>query len=167
MLVRAHLLSVVLLILVSSAIPQASRPSHNALYAMALDAGISEMEKQWGSVDDSFAGRIRTNYKSLKVVANPDITEGLPTSFGPHHVEYLDPKALAEVYKRAGKEFAVLELHPAFSDRSDLKINISVSWYSFKHRRAQFAVSDWSDVIFAFDCAQQRFVVARVELGGI
>ena len=138
------------------------------LYSMALEASISEMEKQWGHIDDSNNGSgIRTDYHHVRVRKNPELTDDLPPRFGDHQVEYLDDQALIESYKTLRKEFSVLDVHPVHNDGSRLRIQISVSWFKYKNGRSFFGLSDWSDVEFQFDCESQTFVLSAVKLGGI
>src|SRR5579862_9355892 len=68
------------------------------LYARALSASIEEMEKSWGSIDDSCcSSRIRTDYRHL-IVEKDEITESLPKQFGTHEMEYLDSQELKDRY---------------------------------------------------------------------
>jgi hypothetical protein len=152
-----------------SAIPQSSAEAEhrNEIYAMALTASIAQMEKEWGSIDDSYGNRVRTDYQHLIVVQNPEITDGLPAQFGSHSMEYLGWQALIKRYKSARKEFSVLEIHPAHSDGKTLRIEVSMSWFSYQNGRASIAISDWSDVSFAFDSEKKMFVIDTVKLGGI
>jgi hypothetical protein len=166
---RLLVLSLVALLGSVYAAPQntSSYAKENVLYLMALQASIIEMEKQWGYIDDSFGSRERTDYKHMIVVSNPEITDGLPTQFEGHQIEYLIDQALIDKYKRTGKEFSVLEVHPVHTDGSFLRIEISLSWFSSREGRLEFALSDWSDVEFAFDCTNHAYIISSVKLGGI
>jgi hypothetical protein len=46
-------------------------------------------------------------------------------------------------------------------------IQVSVSWFEFRHGRLLFEFSDWSDVEFQYDCDQKEFKISNVKLGGI
>jgi hypothetical protein len=138
------------------------------LYAVALAASVTEMEKQWGYIDDGDHGsRIRTDYHHVRVRKNTEITDDLPTDLGDFHAEYLDDQALIGRYKSAGKEFSVFEIHPMRTTGSQLKIQISVSWVSNRNGGLILAISDWSNVEFGYDCEKQAFRVSKVVLGGI
>ncbi len=145
------------------AVPQnaANDAKANVLYSMALQSSIVEMEKQWGNIGGA------QNYGQAIVESNPEITDGFLTEFDGHQVEYLDTQALIDRYMKIGKEFPVLEIHPIHTDGSFLRIEISVSWFSYRKGQAFFAFSDWSDVEFAFDCASRTYVISSVKLGGI
>ena len=153
-----------------SAIPQADGPKgkEGDLYSIALAASIDEMQKSWGHIDDSDNGTsVRTDYSHVIVKQDPRITNGLPTQFGSHRIEYLDVQALIKRYNTLGKKLAVLEISPMVNEGARLKIDVFVSWFSHRHRRAMFELSDWSDVEFQFDCDRQTFVISSVKLGGI
>jgi hypothetical protein len=126
------------------------------------------MEKSYGHIDDSVHGsQIRTNYLHMLVMKDPEITQGLPTQFGDHQIEYLDKQAVIAKCRTLGKEFSILEIHPMHSDGHTLRIQVSESWASYHKGRLTLAVSDWSDVEFRFDPEKQSFVIASVKLGGI
>ena len=148
-----------------------SKPSENGgdnLYSLALKASILEMEKNWGNIDDSGLGeRVRTDYHHLIVQKDPLITEGLPTNFDNHFVEYLDSSALIDRYKKAGKSYATLAIQPIKNQSGALKIGVIVYWVSYQHRHLQLGLSDWSNVEFRYDCGTQQFVMSSVKLGGI
>jgi len=58
------------------------------LYSLALKASILEKEKNW-DFDDSVAGeRERTDFRHMIVERDPVITDGLPTEFESHFIEY-------------------------------------------------------------------------------
>jgi hypothetical protein len=138
------------------------------LYSVALFASVSEMEKSWGHIDDSDGGsRIRTDYRHVLVEKNPEITDGLPSQQGDYRVEYLDSRDRVDKYGKLGKEFAILRIRPMQSDGSILRIQVSVSWVTYKKHRVSLAISDWSDVEFRYDCDNHKFVVSSVKLGGI
>jgi hypothetical protein len=166
---RLHILNSVTLLCVVAVIPQASAaPGKEAdLYSMALSASISEMQKSWGQIDDSFGNRIRTDYSHIAVRQNPEITEGLPIVFGDHHVEYLDDRALIDRYKAQRKGFSVLEIHPMHNVGTLLDIQVSVSWIKYEKGRLILLFSDWSDVELRYDCEKQAYTVSSVKLGGI
>jgi hypothetical protein len=148
----------------SSELPSAHKDD---LYARALEASIVQMDKQWGHINDSFGGRIRTDYHHLKVEKDPQITDELPLEFGDRSVEYLDEHSLIERWKKLGKSFSVLKIRPIRNHIDLLKINITVYWVSYEKERLVFALSDWSDVEFRHDCEQKKFVITSVKLGGI
>lgn len=138
------------------------------LYAMALDASITEMQKSWGYIDDGEHGsRIRTDYNHVVIAKKPEITEGMPAAFGIHQAEYLDSRGLVDRYKLLKKEFSVLEIGPIRTDGPYLRIQVSQSWFQAKKKRMTFAFSDWSDVEFQFDREKQAWIISNVKLGGI
>lgn len=138
------------------------------LYSVALFVSISEMEKSWGHIDDSDGGsRILTDYRHVVVEKDPEITDGLPLQQGDYRVEYLDSRDQMDRYKKLRKEFAILRIRPMQSEGSLLKIQVSVSYFTYKKHRILLAISDWSDVEFRYDCEHQKFAVSSVKLGGI
>jgi hypothetical protein len=150
----------------TSAQSSPSGTNETNLYSVALKTSIFEMEKNWGHIDDSSSG-VRTDYRHMIVEQASSITEGLPTEFENHFVEYLDYQALADRYRKLGKPFAVLEIHPMQNEGKTLKITIVVYWSSYKKGRFLRGVSDWSNVELQYDCDKQQFVVSSVKLGGI
>jgi hypothetical protein len=162
---RPYFLALVMLLSSLSALAQAGGTAAKTdnLYSKALFASMAEMEKEWSGINDGYD----TNYHHMLVAQKPEITEGLPSEFGDYHVEYLDTQAQVGRYKKLGKEFAILEIHPIQSDGAELKINISVSYVSYKKGRLMLAVSDWSDVELRYDCEKRNYVVSSVKLGGI
>ena len=162
--------SVILFLWPLRGLPQTDQ-SHDEvdnLYSAALIASIKEMQKSWGYIDDGDNGsRTRTNYGQMLMRKNPEITDDLPTKFGDHEVEYLDDQALVERRKTLKKDFSVLEIHPARNRGPQLKIQVSVSWVEYQGGRLVFAISDWSDVEFRYDCVKQAYTISAVKLGGI
>jgi hypothetical protein len=164
------LLSVVPLVCALSVFPQADGTSarKDNLYSRALSASIGEMEKSWGHIDDGNHGsRIRTDYGHMMVERDSEITDDLPSEFRDHHVEYLDRQTMISRYESNGKEFSILKIHPLRSDGRRLKIQVSLSWVKYEKRKLVFALSDWSDVEFSYDCEAQNFIISAVKLGGI
>src|SRR5581483_6666892 len=84
------------------------------LYARAITASILQMEREWGSIDDSDQGeRTRTDYRHMLVLKNPGLTDDAVRSFDGHQVEYLDERAVRERWKELKKPFSVLRVFPA------------------------------------------------------
>jgi hypothetical protein len=166
---RLMVLGLVPLLCALSAFAQTNDASvkKDNLYSIALFASISEMEKQWDHIDDSWGGRKRTDYRNILVEKDPDITGDLPLKLGDHQIEYLDYKAMIDRYKNLRKEFSILHIYPIHNDGAQLKIHITVFWFSYKKGRLDYALSDWSDVEFRYDCAKQSYVISTVKLGGI
>jgi hypothetical protein len=126
------------------------------------------MEKSWGHIDDSNGGStIRRDYRHMLVEKDPEITDRLPSQLGDYRVEYLDKRAQIDRYKKLRKAFPILRIHPMQNEGARLEIEVSVSYFTHEKRRWLFAVSDWSDVEFHYDCEKQKFVVSAVKLGGI
>jgi hypothetical protein len=168
--IRPLFLGLIPILLGTHAISQAAiTPAmEDNLYSLALAASITEMEKSWGQVDDGDNGsRVRTDYGHLIAWQKSEITSDLPIQFGTHHIEFLDDRALIDRYKKLGKEFAILEIHPMRNEGSKLRIHVSVSWFSYHRGRLNFASSDWSDVEFQYDCDKKKFKLTSVEVGGI
>ncbi len=167
---RSTVLSFVLLLCAFSGLPQ-ERPipaKNDNLYSAALFASLSEMEKSWGHIDDSDGGsRVRTDYRHVFVEQEHEITDRLPTEMGDYRVEYLDRREQMDRSRKLRKEFAILRIHPMQSDGSLLKIQVSVSYLTYKKHKLWLAISDWGDVKFRYDCKSQKFVVSSVTLGGI
>jgi hypothetical protein len=164
------LCTVVPLAAASSLFSQASQTpaKKDSLYSTALFASIAEMEKSWGNIDDSDSGqRVRTDYRNVLVEKDAELTDRLPSQLGDHRVEYLDNQDLIARYKKLRKEFAVLRIHPAQNVGTELEIQVSVSWFRYRRGKIMFAVSDWSDVTFRYDCEKQAFAISAVKLGGI
>lgn len=150
------------------ACPQGNTPAkEDNLYSQALFASIAQMDKSWGHIDDSYGGRLRTDYHHVRVRKDPRITDALPSEVNGYQVEYLDFQAIADKYKALKRGFSVLELSPMQNNGAELKINITVSYVEFRKGKMLFAVSDWSNVTFDYDPEVQKFVISKLELGGI
>ena len=147
---------------------QDTSESKDRLYSMALVAGVDQMQKQWGYIDDGDRGnKIRTDYHHLIVRKNPEITDDLPSKSDEFEFEYLDDSALLAKYNKLKKEFSILEVHPVHDRGSILKIHIAQNWVESRNGRLMIAISDWANVEFHFDCQQQTYVISDVKLGGI
>jgi hypothetical protein len=152
-----------------SAIAQTPKqPIEANLYYRALFASLDKMAKSWGNSDDSVLGsRIRTDYHYMIVESNPDITESLPSQLGEYRVEYLDSQGLIDRYKKLRKPFALLVARPMVNDGERLRITYTTYWFSYGKRQLAYAVSDWSNVYFRYDCERREYVIDEVQLGGI
>jgi hypothetical protein len=141
--------------------------SEPSLYSIALVAGVAEMKRQWGYIDDSYGGRLRTDYHRMIVRKNSEITDDLPLESGEFQFEYLDDESLLGRYRSVKKEFSILEVHPIHNSGTTLKISIAQSWVKSEHGRLSIGISDWADVEFRYDCQQRAYVISAVKLGGI
>ena len=167
---RSVALGLVALLLAIPVFPQegGAPAKGDNLYSVALFASIVEMEKSWGHIDDSNGGStIRRDYRHMLVEKDPEITDRLPSQLGDYRVQYLDKRAQIDRYKKLRKAFPILRIHPMQNEGARLEIEVSVSYFTHEKRRWLFAVSDWSDVEFHYDCEKQKFVVSAVKLGGI
>jgi hypothetical protein len=143
-------------------------PANDNLYSLALQASILEMEKEWGHLGHSALDEgIPTDYRRMIVRKNPIITDGLPTGFENHSIQYLDDQELIVRHHKLNKSFAILSVAPIRNEGTVLKIVVSTEWFSYKRHRLEFAYSDWSDVEFRYDCEKGAFVITSVKLGGI
>jgi len=150
-----------------------SKPvSQGTLYKRALSTGVEAMAQSWGDIDDTCcisslrSTRIRTDYRHL-IVEKDDVSDGLPTRFGDHEIEYLDVKGLSDRYRRLRKQFSILRIHPMREIEGNLRVVIGVYWFEIKRQRVSYAFSDWSEVSFRYDCEKREWVIADVKLGGI
>ena len=147
---------------------QETSGSKDSLYSMALVAGVEQMQKQWGYIDDGDRGsRIRTDYHHLIVRKNAEITDDLPSQSDEFHFEYLDDAALLARYNKLKKGFSILEVHPIHDRGSTLKLHIAQNWVESHHGQLWIGISDWANVEFRYDCQQQTYVISDVKLGGI
>ena len=156
----------VLLVGSQIAISQETPPNQDNLYATALFASLDKMAKDWGGMDDSSDRRIRTDYHRMIIEKN-DVTENLPESLGAYRVEYLDEEALIARYRKLGKEFAVLGIHPIRNNGAKLGINIALYWFSYNEKTLTYALSDSSNVEFHYDCEKHTWLIDEVKLGGV
>jgi hypothetical protein len=148
------------------AISQETPQNQQNLYATALFASLDKMAKDWGGINDASDHTIRTNYHRM-IVEKEDVTESLPESLGEYRVEYLDEDELIARYRNLGKEFAVLRIHPITNDGVKLGIKIALYWFSYKKKTLTFALSDWSNVEFHYDCEKHKWMIDEVKLGGV
>ena len=157
---------VALFLLWASSIPSWAQENSNPnLYSEALFASIMQMDKSWGNMKDG--DQLRTDYHHVIVEKDPVLTDELPGSRDDYFVEYLDTQGLIARYKGNNKQFLVFKIFPIQTKESNLRIHILVSWFSYQKKRALFAITDWGDVTFQFDCQTQQFVITGVKLGGI
>jgi hypothetical protein len=146
----------------------AAPPAKDDMYSLALQASILQMEREWGHLGHSALEEgVPTDYRHMLVWKDPIITDGLPTSFENHSIEYLDDQELIDRYRKLNNSFLVLKIAPIRNQGSVLKIVISTYWFSYQKHRLQFAYSEWSDVEFRYDCKQGAFGITSVKLGGI
>ena len=163
------LAAVIVLFTVFPPAQSANSERHNDnLYSLALKASILQMEKEYGKVDDTVLGeRTQTDYRHMVIEKDPFITEGLPTEFENHFLEYLDHQALVDRYTKLGKPYAALVIRPMRNEGKTLKVAVEVYWVSVKKHSLELGLSDWSNVEFQYDCDKQQFVVSALKLGGI
>lgn len=158
----------ILMVFVVPTSSQETSEANESLYSLALVAGVDQMQKQWGYIDDGDRGdRIRTDYHHLIVRKNPEITDDLPSQSDEFRFEYLDDAALLARYNKLKKAFSILEVHPIHDRGSTLKIHVAQNWVESRQGRLIIAISDWANVEFRYDCKQQAYVISDVKLGGI
>lgn len=163
-LIRIGAVLAALFVSVDSAAPQQTEQPSTNLYSMALFASLAEMQKQWGHFKDNTQ---QADFHNMAVEADADITTGLPGDQNDFHVAYLDTKGQIDRYKKLRKPFALMKIHPIKVEGSKLTIMISVSYFEYRHRRAMYGFSDWSEVAFEFDCSKNNYAIASIKLGGI
>ena len=163
---RLLLASSLLLVCSQAAISQETARSQDNLYATALFASLDKMAKDWGGIDDSSEHAIRTDYHRM-IIEKTDVTENLPESSEAHRVEYLDEDELIGRYRKLRKEFAVLRIHPITNNGVKLGIKIELYWFSYKEKTLTYALSDWSNVEFHYDCEKHKWTIEDVKLGGV
>jgi len=139
-----------------------SNAAKDNFYSKALFASLAKMEEAWGHIS-----RNTIDYHDMIVVAYPQITDTLPLQFGDYRVRYLDNNDLIATYKKFKREFPVFIAHPMVNEGDFIKVSFTVNWVSYKKRRLNFGVSDWSNVYFRYDCEKREYVIDKVELGGI
>ena len=139
----------------------------DSLYAMALFASVSEMDKQWSRYSKRDDTTSATDYHHMFVEADRQITADLPSESAGYRVEYLDDKAQTAQYQKLKREFALLKIFPIENEGAKLKVVINLSYLRSKKGHLWYGLSGWSIVEFQFDCSQQEFVIASVKLGGI
>jgi hypothetical protein len=140
---------------------QTHTKKENTLYAKALFASVAEMQKQYGEQKEA------PDYHHMFVEADPSITDGLPSESAGYRIEYLDDKGQTARYQKLKREYPILKIFPIEDEGATLKVGITVYYFSYKNRRLMYALSDWSNVEFRFDCDKQEFVISSVKLGGI
>lgn len=137
-------------------------------YFKALFASIVAMDKAYAKIDDSVGGSsVRTDYHHMLVERDAPITDFLPEQFGEYRVEYLDPRHLTARFKKLRREFSVLKIEPIKAAEPNLTVLVSLYWVSYKKRKLNLGLSDWSEVRFLYDCEKQTYVVSNVKLGGV
>jgi hypothetical protein len=164
---RVLVLVIIIFVAAPAALPQtAPLAANDNLYSLALRASILQMEKEWGHLGHGEEG-IPTDYRRMVVQKDPIITDGLPTAFEEHSIEYLDDQQLVDRYHKLNNSFETLKIGPIRNEGTILKVVVSTYWLSYKKHRLEFGYSDWSEVEFSYDCQKQAFVVTSVKLGGI
>jgi hypothetical protein len=134
------------------------------LYAAALFASMSQMDKEWGRIDATPNGSIRTDYHHM-IVKKSEMTEKLPDRAGDYQIEVLDARELVERYRKLRKGFAILVIHPMKNEGAALTVNIGVFWFSHKKTQSSYAFADSSEVEFRYECEKRDWVVSKVQLG--
>ena len=146
----------------------------NNFYYKALLASLEkfdELEKtlksRSASVGDDCGDRICADYHNMIVQYSHDITGNLPSRLGDYQVEYLNQQGLIDKYKKRNKELPILIPHPMENEQERLKISFTFHWFSYKKRSLNYAISDWCNVYFRYDCEKREYVIDEVRLGGI
>ena len=116
------------------------------------------------------------------VEKNEEVSDEFPSQIGEHHVEYLDNQELIDHYRKVRKKFSLLIISSMGNDGDRLTIIVNQQWFSYSERRkinfwapwvrftifnAFYEISDWSKVVFRYDCQLQKYVIESVKLGGI
>jgi hypothetical protein len=156
------------LLLASSALGQQknAEPVENNLYYRALFASLEQMNKQWGKVETAQSAGT-DGFRRMMVERNLYITGGLPAQSGDYRVEYLDPEQLVDRYQKLRKEFPILRASPMVNEGQRVRVSFTLCFFSYVKRRLTYALSDWSDVYFRYDCEKKQFVIDEVVLGGV
>lgn len=145
-----------------------SSDDENNPYSKALFASLHKMDTSWGKISTTDCGnRVCLNYKNVIVEYDYKITQKLPFQSGEYKVEYLNTQELIDRYKKLKKEFAVFRIHPMEINENRLVIRVTVHWFRYKEPHLIYAISDWGNVYFHYDCEKQEFVIEEVKLGGI
>lgn len=137
-------------------------------YFKALFASVVAMDKAYAQIDDTRgASRVRTDYHHMLVERDAPITDFLPEQFGEYRVEYLDTRQLTARFRKLRREFSVLKIEPVKIAEPSPTVLVSLYWVSYKKRKLNLGLSDWSEVQLLYDCEKQVYIVSNVKLGGI
>jgi hypothetical protein len=167
---KRSLISLLILISFQSAMFSQSRKPNNDelnLYAQALFASIAKMKSSWVALSDKRLDRVPTNYDRMIVEKQAELTDNLPGQVGEAQIEYLDRQGLIERAQKLKKAYLILVGHPMKTEGKRVKISFTTHWITYGKRRLTYAVSDWSNVYFRYDCEQEKYVIDEVNLGGI
>jgi len=107
---RVLVLVIIIFVAAPAALPQtAPLAANDNLYSLALRASILQMEKEWGHLGHGEEG-IPTDYRRMVVQKDPIITDGIPTAFEEHSIEYLDDQQLVDRYHKLNNSFETLKI---------------------------------------------------------
>jgi hypothetical protein len=146
----------------------------NNLYSKALFASLKKfaeldetLRSKGAFIGNDCGERLCADYRNMIVEKSREITDGLLSQLGDYRVEYLDAQGLIDRYKTLNKELPILIAHPMENEGERLTISFTFHWFSYKKRSLIYAISDWSNVYFRYDCEKHEYVIDEVKLGGI
>ena len=172
---QLFLLVLILAFYSPSAFAQGNKPGdENRLYSKALFASLMKfaeldetLKSRGAFIGNDCGDRLCADYRNMTVERYREITDGLPSQLGDYRVEYLDAQGLIDRYRKLRKELPILIAHPMENERERLTISFTFHWFSYKKRSLIYAISEWSNVYFRYDCEKREYVIDEVKLGGV
>lgn len=124
------------------------------------------MQKSWGN-QRSCCGQTTIDYQNRVVYKDNSIPSDYPATWGDLRFEYVSGAELHARRRKSGKDFAILQIHPATVEGTRIKVIVSQDWITVMKRKPGIAHSDWAVVFFRADSQTGQFRIDEVKLGGV
>ena len=103
----------------------------------------------------------------MLVRKDPILTDGLPTAFENHSIEYLDDQELVHRYLKLNNSFLVLKIAPIRNQGMFENCSLHVLVQLTRSIAFSLRIQIGAMLKFHYDCKQGAFVITSVKLGGI
>jgi hypothetical protein len=161
---------IILLVFTTPLISQVQKDlvSSDNLYGLALSACLKWLNKSWGHIQVyQDTTKVYIDSRNITIECEPEICDSIPTSFDDIHIEFMSINEIIEKAKHLHKEFPVIRIRPIINNHSNLSIYLSFHWVSYQNDTLKYAISEWCEIFFSFDCKQNKFVITETKTGGI
>ncbi|MGC9971058.1 MAG: hypothetical protein ABSE56_10740 [Bryobacteraceae bacterium] len=150
----------VLTMIVSSAVGLPAQTAPDAatdLYYLSMGACLQARAEHLRTPGTS------TDYSTVIVRDDMEITHGLPASVGVFRIEYLDYAALKQRYTRSKAEFPAIAIAPMKNRGNLLIVRCWDYRVSVRGRKLVLGVAGGWDVQWRYDCTSGKYAVVNVE----
>lgn len=140
--------------------------SEQNVYHVALKAYLEENEKRYSKL---FPDK---DFRSIILVYDPIITEGIPGQIGPYSIRQLkfaDLLGMIEekTIKQSNYKAEVIEIRPIRFRNSQMLLSIVESYAEKDDARLSLSISDEAVLTIRFDCTKNIFYVEKIDFFGL